>query len=340
MIPTIEKLTEALMVPGKGILAADESASTVAKRLGSIELPDTEENERAFRNVLFTTPNLNEYLSGVILYDATMHRKTDTGLAFPFYLESKGIMPGIKVDKGVDSFPNAPEERISRGLDGLDARLKEYYALGARFTKWRSVIRISDETPTKVVLNANAHVLAQYAAIVQSNHMVPIVEPEVIFDEKYTLEKHTLERSAEVLTETLSILFETLTAYKVSLKGLILKTSMALPGRDSGIAIVPDAVAVETVKALKTAVPSETGGIVFLSGGQTPVEATQNLNAIASMGKQPWPMTFSYSRALEEPVLLAWKGLDENKTTAQQALLKRLSLNVAARNGAYKNELE
>lgn len=340
MIPTIEKLTEALMVPGKGILAADESAGTVAKRLGSIEIPDTEENERAFRNLLFTTPNLEEYLSGIILHDASMHRKTDTGLLFPFYLESRGIIPGIKVDKGIDPFPNFPEEGISRGLDGLSTRLKEYYESGARFTKWRSVIRIGDDMPTETVLRGNAHVLAQYAALVQEQHMVPIVEPEVLFDEKYTLEQHTLKQSAEVVERTLSVLFDTLTEYKVSLPGLILKTSMALPGRESGFPLDPNAVAVETVKALKSAVPSETGGIVFLSGGQTPVEATENLNAIADLGKHPWPVTFSYSRALEEPVLKTWKGLAENTASAQQALLKRLSLNVAARAGGYKRDME
>jgi fructose-bisphosphate aldolase class I len=340
MIPTIEKLAEALMVPGKGILAADESSSTIKKRLASIQIPDTEEDERAFRNVLFTTPNLEEYLSGIILYDATMHRKTDSGLVFPFYLESRGIMPGIKVDKGIQTFPNFPEERISRGLDDLHIRVKEYYEMGARFTKWRSVIRISDTTPTDTVLRANAQVLAQYAAIVQSARMVPIVEPEVIFDEAYTLEKHTLERSREVLTETLGVLFDTLKEMNVSLPGLILKTSMALPGRDSGIPIDPNAVAVETVKALKETVPKETGGVVFLSGGQTPVEATENLNAIGEMGTLPWPVTFSYSRALEEPVLTAWKGLAENTEAAQKALLHRLALNVAARTGAYKREME
>lgn len=334
MNQNLENIAKALVAPDKGILAADESGSTMSKRLASIHVEDSEENGRRFRELLFTTPQVEEYLSGVILFDATIRQSDNTGLAFPRLLESKGIIPGIKVDKGLEALPNFPAEEISHGLDGLRERLQEYYELGARFTKWRSVIRISDETPTDSALRANAHVLAYYASIVQEKNMVPMVEPEVLFDGT-----HTLEHSAEVLQRTLSILFETLQAYKVSLSGLILKTSMALPGSESGIALDPVAIARETVRVLKETVPAETAGVVFLSGGQTPVQATENLNAIAQIGNMPWPVTFSYSRALEEPVLEAWRGLDENTETAQKALQHRLALNVAARKGEYVSEV-
>jgi fructose-bisphosphate aldolase class I len=335
MIPTIQEIASNMMASNKGILAADESASTMNKRLRSIQVAETEENGRRFRDLLFTAPDVEKYLSGVILFDATIRQRSNTGEEFPRLLESKGIIPGIKVDAGVEPLPNFGNEVISRGLDGLRLRLKEYYALGARFTKWRSVIEISEETPTDVVIDANMHVLAQYAGIVQEANMVPMVEPEVLFNGT-----HTLERSGEVLEKTLNRLFEMLKEFRVSLPSLILKTSMALPGRESGIAFDPYAIARETVRVLKTTVPKETAGVVFLSGGQTPVQATENLNAIIEQGEMPWPVTFSYSRALEEPVLEAWKGEDKNTKEAQNALIKRLSLNVKARNASYKKEME
>lgn len=335
MIPTLDSIARSLLAPDKGILAADESAASMGKRLKSIGVVDNEENGRRFRELLFTTPYVEEYLSGIILFDATIRQSDSAGMAFARLLETKGIISGIKVDKGLEPLPNFPNEEISHGLDGLRERLNEYYELGARFTKWRSVIRISDETPSDTALRANAHVLAYYAAIVQEHNMVPMVEPEVLFEGT-----HTLERSTEVLHKTLTILFETLQSYKVSLPGLILKTSMALPGSTSGIALESRDIARETVRVLKEAVPATTAGIVFLSGGQTPVQATENLNAIAQIGAMPWPVTFSYSRALEEPVLEAWRGLDENVEVAQKALHHRLSLNVAARKGMYKKEME
>lgn len=335
MLTSVEDIAKLMMHPGKGILAADESESTMKKRLDSISVPATEENGRRFRDLLFTTPHLEEYLSGVILFDATIRQNSDKGINFSRLLESKGIIPGIKVDKGTELLPNFPKEEISHGLDGLRVRLREYYELGARFTKWRSVIRIGDDTPSDVALHANAQVLAHYAGIVQEQKMVPMVEPEVLFDGT-----HTLERSGEALERTLTTLFDALKAFRVSLKGLVLKTSMALPGRDSGIPLDHHAIALETVKVLKRTVPEETAGIVFLSGGQTPVQATENLNAIAGLGKLPWPVTFSYSRAIEEPVLEVWKGMDQNVEEAQKALLHRLALNVAARKGTYKKEME
>ncbi len=335
MMQTLENIVSTLMAPDKGILAADESESSMNKRLASIGVPETKEDARRFRELLFTTPFIEEYLSGVILFDATIRESTEGGMPFSRLLDSKGIISGIKVDKGLQPFPNHRDEEISHGLDGLHDRLDEYFDMGARFTKWRSVIRISDDLPSEASLRANAHVLAYYAAIVQEHHMVPMVEPEVLFEGT-----HTLERSGEVLERTLSILFETLTLYKVSLPGLILKTSMALPGSSSNISLNPIAIARETTRALTEAVPEEVGGVVFLSGGQTPFQATQNLHAIVTQKKMPWPLTFSYSRALEEPVLDAWRGRDENIESAQRAFQKRLSLNVAARKGAYTSDME
>jgi len=335
MTPTIQDIAKQLVAPNKGILAADESASTMQKRLTSINVPNTTENGRRFRELLFTTPDLGRYLSGVILYDETIRQKASTGTDFVRMLDQMGIIPGIKVDLGLVPLTPYTAEEVSRGLDTLDARLMEYHELGARFTKWRSVIRISDTLPTEIALAANAHVLAQYAHAVQAHHMVPMVEPEVLFDGT-----HTLARSREVLEHTLRVLFETLIAYNVDLRGLVLKTSMALPGKDSGTPLDPILVARETVAALSAAVPKDVAGIVFLSGGQTPAQATANLDAIARLGTQAWPLTFSYSRALEEPVLEAWRGQDANKVDAHRAFVKRLTLTVAARNGAYRRDME
>ncbi len=335
MIPNIEKIASDMMAEGKGILAADESENTMNKRLAAINVPQTVENGRIFREILLTTPNIEEYISAVILFDATIRQSVSTGKSFTNLLESIGVIPGIKVDKGLDPFINFSEEKISRGLDDLDVRLKEYYELGARFTKWRSVIKISDTLPSDLVVRVNAQVLAQYAAIVQSNHMVPMVEPEVLFEGT-----HTLERSGEVLRKTLSVLFDELESFRVFLPGLILKTSMALPGKESGIPLVPFDVAKETVSVLKDTVPGDVGGVVFLSGGQTPLQATENLNAISQINNLPWPVTFSYSRALEEPVFEAWKGEEQNIEIAQEAFLHRLKMNVLARRGEYKKEME
>jgi len=335
MVPTIGELARQLMAPGKGVLAADESPSTMHKRLTSIEVEDTGENARRFRELLFTAQGLGEYISGVIMYDASMRRSTSDGTPFPHLLEQKGVMPGIKVDTGHGPLANFPGEEVSYGLEGLDARLDEYYGLGARFTKFRSVIAITDDLPSETCLRANAQVLARYAAEVQAHNMVPMVEPEVLFDGT-----HTLERSGEVLRQTLATVFEELAAFRVDLSGLVLKTSMALPGKESGIELDPVAIGKETVEALRDSVPKRTAGVVFLSGGQTPLQATENLNMVAAHGKLPWPVTFSYSRAIEEPVLDAWRGDDANVAEAQAALTHRLALNVAAREGTYRKEME
>lgn len=335
MVPTPRELAQLLMAPGKGILAADESVTTMNKRLAAVGVAETSEMARQYRDVLFTTRELGTYLSGVILFDETIRQKSNSGVPFPHLLEIQGVMPGIKVDQGLIALPNFPNEEVSVGLDGLDTRLDEYYSMGARFTKWRSVIRISDATPSPTVLRANAHVLARYAAMVQAHHMVPMVEPEVLFDGT-----HTIERSADVIRDTLRTLFEELVAYRVDLGGVILKTSMALPGKESGTPVRSPDVARETVMALKESVPREAGGVVFLSGGQTPVQATENLNAIALYRDLPWPVTFSYSRAIEEPVLDAWRGRESNRAAAHNALTKRLILNVAARAGTYVPTME
>ncbi len=333
MVPTPQDIAQALVAPHKGILAADESATTMRKRLASISVAETPENGHRFRDLLFTTPNLGTHLSGVILYDETIRQNASTGIPFTKLLADAGVIPGIKVDLGLVPLYTGSLEEVSRGLDTLDARLAEYYELGARFTKWRSVIRITDTLPTEASLVANAHVLAQYAVAVQARGMVPMVEPEVLFDGT-----HTLEQSREVITRTLTILFDTLKAYQVDLRALILKTSMALPGKESGTALVPADIAAATVAALTQAVPAEVAGIVFLSGGQTPEQATQNLNAIAQLGTQVWPITFSYSRALEEPVLQAWKGDDAAGESAQAVFIKSLTDTVSARNGTYTGE--
>jgi fructose-bisphosphate aldolase class I len=323
------------MAPHKGILAADESVRTMNTRLSAVEVEETPEMARQYRDVLFTTKGLGDYLSGVILFDQTIRQMSNDRKPFARLLEEQGIMPGIKVDLGLAALPGFPEEEVSIGLDDLDRRLDEYYEYGARFTKWRSVIRIGQNLPTQTAIEANAHVLARYAAIVQAHHMVPMIEPEVLYDGT-----HTIERSAQVIEQTLKATFAQMLAYRVSLPGLILKTSMALPGKDSGKEMKAPDVGRETVYALKASVPKEVAGIVFLSGGQTPRQATENLNAIANSQNLPWPVTFSYSRAIEEPVLAAWRGKEQNRERAQEALIKRLQLNVAARDGVYKPTME
>ena len=335
MVPTIQDIARKLMAPGKGILAADESVRTMNTRLSAVEVEETPEMARQYRDVLFSTDGLGDHLSGVILFDQTIRQMSNSRTPFARLLEEKGVMPGIKVDLGLVQLPGFPNEEVSIGLDDLDRRLDEYYEFGARFTKWRSVIRISDTTPTDTALQANAHVLARYAAIVQAHSMVPMIEPEVLFDGT-----HTIERSAQVIEDTLKATFAQMNAYRISLPGLILKTSMALPGKESGKEMRAPDVARETVHALRASVPKETAGIVFLSGGQTPRQATENLNAIANSSNLPWPVTFSYSRAIEEPVLAAWRGKEENRSRAQQALLHRLKLNASAREGKYSATME
>ncbi len=317
-----------LMQDGKGILAADESDATAGKRLEIAGLPNQPGNRQDFREIMFTAPGIEEYLSGVILYDSTIHENTDAGAPFVDVLAARGIVPGIKVDMGAKNLVAFPEETVTEGLDGLSERLHEYYGLGARFTKWRSVVTISDKTPTDEVLRLNSVQFALYALRVQEAGMVPIVEPEVMFPGK-----HSIEKAEAVTTRTLQILFETLRQYRVDFKGLILKSSMVLAGSENPNESGTNDVAIATLRTFQLGVPKDVGGIVFLSGGQTPKRSVENLDAIAKFGKQAWPITYSFSRALEEPVLVAWQGKPENISGAQKALLVALRDSSLAQQG-------
>ncbi len=319
-----------LMQSGKGILAADESDATAGKRLAIAKLPNQAGNRQDFRELLFTASGVEEYLSGVILYDTTLRESTDRGVPFVDVLAARGIVPGIKVDMGTKELPQFKGEVITRGLDGLEDRFKEYYDIGARFAKWRGVITIGDNIPTNEFLELSASHMAEYALIAQQSGIVPMVEPEVMFPGT-----HSLSTAEEVTTRTLSILFATLKKYRVDLKGLILKSSMVLAGDTHQEQSTPDEVASATLRTFKLSVPKEVGGIVFLSGGQAAKRATENLQAIAAFGKQPWPITFSYSRAIQEPVLIAWQGKPENVPLAQRMLLYRVKMNGLAQLGKY-----
>jgi fructose-bisphosphate aldolase, class I len=321
----------ALMAPGKGILAADESDATAGKRLAMVHLPNEEANRQDFREILFTAPGIEEYISGVIMYDSTMRTGTDTGVPFPDVLTAKGIVPGIKVDMGTVDLEGFKGEVVSQGLDGLKERFAEYYDLGARFAKWRAVITIDEDAlPTDAALTMNAIMLTRYAQIAQAAGIVPMVEPEVIYTGDHNLAKAEL-----VTTRALQILFQTLMTYKVDLEGLILKSSMVLAGDMCSEQSTPEQVANSTIRTFHMSVPHEVGGIVFLSGGQTPKRSTENLNAIAKLGEQPWPITFSFSRAIEEPMLLAWQGKPENIQVSQDVLLQVCKFNSQASLGAY-----
>ncbi len=327
------KIVAGLLQPGKGILAADESDATAGKRLEIANLPNQPGNRQDFREILFTAPGIEEYLSGVILYDSTLRESTDQGVPFPDVLAARGIIPGIKVDQGTVPLPNFEGEVYTQGLDNLSARLADYYKLGARFTKWRAVITIGDDIPSVECMEMNATIFAQYALLAQSAGLVPIVEPEVIF-----AGKHSLKRAEEVTTRTLQILFATLIKYKVDLKGTILKSSMVLAGDQVSPQSTPVEVADATLRTFHLGVPAEVAGIVFLSGGQTAKRATENLQAIQSYGPQPWPITFSYSRAIEEPFLVAWQGKVENIANAQKVLLHSCRMNALAQQGKYDPE--
>lgn len=325
------KIVAGLMQPGKGILAADESDSTAGKRLEIAHLPNQAGNRQDFREIMFTAPGIEEYLSGVILYDSTLRESTDQGVPFADVLAARGIIPGIKVDQGVVPLPNFEGEVMTQGLDKLGERLSEYYKMGARFTKWRAVITIGENIPSLECLELNASVFAQYALLAQANGLVPIVEPEVIF-----AGKHSIKRAEEVTTKTIQVLFSALAKYRVDLKAVILKSSMVLAGDAFNPPSKPSEVASATLRTFQLSVPPEVGGIVFLSGGQTPKRATENLQAIALFGAQPWPITFSYSRAIEEPFLVAWQGKMENIQLAQKTLLNYCRMNALAQQGKYE----
>jgi len=331
----LSKTAAAMVARGKGVLAADESSGTCEKRFKSVDVECTEENRRAYRGLLFTTPGAEQYVSGVILFDETIRQKTNDGVPFPAYLTGKGIIPGIKVDKGAMDLALCPGEKVTEGLDGLRARLAEYFKLGARFAKWRAVITIGEGIPSHTCLYANAHALARYAALCQEASIVPMIEPEVLLDGN-----HSVERSEEVTEQTLRATYAAIAAHGVSVEHLILKTSMVVSGKDHARQAPVDEVAERTVRVLKRTVPAAQPGIVFLSGGQSDEAATAHLNAMAAMKGLPWPLTFSYSRALQNPALKAWRGEAKNAAAAQKAFQHRARMNGLAALGRWKPELE
>lgn len=325
----LEKTAKDIVSSGKGLLAADESDKTCQKRFDSVGIACTQDSRREYRNLLFTTPNAEHYMSGIILYDETFWQATEDGKPFREYLLSKNILPGIKVDKGLVDLPGFEGEKVSQGLDGLPERMANYAQEGAKFAKWRSVIAIGDGIPTNISIEANSYVLARYARICQEVGIVPIVEPEVLFDGT-----HTSQQCEEVMAQTFDELFKQMKKYAVSLPGAILKTSMVLPGKESGTAIDHDEVAERTVRALHDHVPHELGGVVFLSGGQTSNDAFINLNRIAKKGPHPWGVTFSYSRALQDPVLKAWAKDRKATDTIQKFFAQQLKFASEASKGS------
>jgi len=325
----------ALVAEGKGILAADESDGTIKKRFDSIGVESTEENRRAYRELLFATEGAEDHISGVILYDETIRQTATDGAPFPKLLESKGIIPGIKVDKGAKPLANADGETITEGLDGLRERLAEYRQLGARFAKWRATYTITDGLPSEYAIWTNAHALARYAALCEEARLVPIVEPEVLMDGT-----HSIERSFWVTSRVLGAVFTELFDQKVRLEATLLKPNMVLSGYEAVERASADEVAEWTLKCFRRHVPAAVPGIVFLSGGQSDEDATANLNAMNQRGPHPWQLSFSYGRALQAPALKAWGGKPENIEAAQKAYYRRAKFNGAARHGQYAPEME
>ena len=326
----LESTARALVASGKGILAADESFPTIEKRFKALDIPSTEENREAYREMLFTTPGLSEFISGVILFDETIRQQTKGGVPLRELLVKEGIIPGIKVDKGTVALPNFPGEKFTQGLDGLRERLAEYREIGARFTKWRAVIAIGDGLPTANCIEANAGALALFAALSQEAGLVPIVEPEVLMDGN-----HTLARCEEVTRVTLECVFAALFDHRVLLEGMLLKTGMVLSGKDCSRQASLGEVAEATIRCLRRAVPTAVPGIVFLSGGQSDVAATERLNAISAVGDSPWAVSFSFGRALQDAALKTWRGSAANAANAQAALHHRAKCNGLAVQGKY-----
>ena len=332
---SIEQLAEtaqAMVAAGKGIIAIDESTATIAKRFQGVGIENTEENRRAYREMLLTTPNLGEYISGAILFDETIRQSTKAGVPFARYMSEHGIIPGIKVDKGPQPLAGFPGEVVTEGLDGLRARLEEYYKLGARFAKWRAVINIGDDIPSGTCIEANSHALARYAALCQEQGLVPMVEPEVLMDGS-----HDIQTCYEVTEVVLRSLFDALYNQNVMLEGTILKASMIVPGKDSGERASVEDVAENTLMCLKTAVPAILPGIVFLSGGQSDEAATAHLDAMNRMGPNPWPLSFSYGRAMQSAALKTWsQDLVGNLRKAQDTVFARARDNGLAALGQWK----
>ena len=332
---TLEATAQALVAPGKGILAADESTGTIEKRLKSIDVESTEETRRAYREMLFTTPGLGDHISGVILYDETIRQSTRDGVPFTKVLEDAGAIPGIKVDKGAKPLAGAEGEKVTEGLDGLRERLAEYRELGAKFTKWRAVIDIGEGLPSAYAIHVNAHALARFAALSQEAGLVPIVEPEVMMEGP-----HSIDRCYEVTEATLEAVFNELFSQRVVYERMLLKPNMVVSGKECPTQAGPEEVAEKTIRCFKSVVPAAVPGVVFLSGGQSDEQATANLNAINALGPQPWQLSFSYGRALQAPSLKAWRGDEANVGAGQEALAHRARLNGAARDGTYTPDME
>ncbi len=332
----LAEIAHRLVTADKGILAADESTSTIAKRLDNIDVASTENTRRAYRELLFTTHQIEDSISGVILFDETIHQKAADGRPFPQLLDEKDILVGIKVDQGKIDLPGFAGEKVTEGLDGLADRLARYRELGAVFAKWRAVYTIAEHLPTRTAIHVNAHALARYAALCQAAGLVPIVEPEVLMDGR-----HTMERCEVITGAVLQAVFSELLAQGVVFEGILLKPNMVLPGKSSEQAVTPEQVAEATLRCFRRVVPAAVPGIVFLSGGQSPQEATARLNAMNQQAsKRPWELSFSFGRALQEPVLETWRGQEENIGRAQQAFYHRARCNKAARQGTYSSQME
>jgi fructose-bisphosphate aldolase class I len=335
MQDTLQRTIGALVQAGKGVLAADESGPTIAKRFASIGVESSEPARRAWRSLLLSAPGLGEYISGVILYEETLGQRADDGTPMAELAMRQGIVPGIKVDAGKGPLALSPGDEITHGLDGLAKRLDGYRQQGARFAKWRAVYNVSDTLPGRAAVRANAESLARYAAICQEAGVVPIVEPEVLMDGD-----HTMARCAEVTEAVLREVFKALQCHRVVLEHMLLKPSMVVPGKKQPAQASSADVAQATLRTLRRTVPAAVPGVFFLSGGQTPEQASEHLDAMNRLGAQPWHLSFSYGRALQEPPLLAWRGQAANVRVAQEALLKRARLNSAATRGTYSAKME
>lgn len=336
MTQTLQATIEKLATHGKGILAADESAGTITKRLAAVNVESTEQTRAAYREMLLTTPKINEFIAGVILFDETLHQKMSDGTLFPDFLTKNGIIPGIKVDKGLVNLANTNEEQTTEGLDGLQQRLADYFKKGARFAKWRAVYTITDTLPSMLAIKTNAEGLARYAALCQVNGIVPIVEPEVLIDGN-----HTIERCAEVTEKVLRAVFKALAKHKVQLEYVVLKPSMVINGKACPTKATPEQVGKMTIQILKRTVPAAVPTINFLSGGQTPEQATANLQAMNSLcGPLPWNISYSYARALQEGPMAIWHGDKNQVPAAQAAFYQRARLNSLAATGKYTANME
>lgn len=334
-IKELESTIKVLASRGKGILAADESTATITKRFEAVGIPSSEDTRRAYREMLMSTPDFSHFVAGVILFEETLNQKTSEGISFPEYLNKMGVIPGIKVDKGLVHLANTVDENITQGLDGLSERLADYKAKGARFAKWRAVYNISNNTPSDLAIQTNAEVLARYAAICQEHGIVPIVEPEVLIDGD-----HTIARCEEVSEPVLQAVFEALYRHKVKLEYIVLKPSMVINGKACPQKASVDEVAKATIRVLRRTVPGAVPTINFLSGGQTSEQASAHLNAMNQLGPLPWNLSFSYARALQDYAMKTWAGQSKNVSAAQEAFYKRAKLNSLAATGNYSEKME